>query len=66
MSGHDWIAMEEQLMKRSPEERALMAERIYQPPSSHRKGHLFSWLARLTHRPAKQQEEPQPARLKFG
>ena len=62
MSVHDWIAMEEQVMKRTPEDQALLATKIYQPPARRRKSHPFAWLAGLLHRQPPKKEEPQPAR----
>jgi hypothetical protein len=58
MSAHDWITMEEQLMKRTPEDRDLLAQKIYQPPARRQSRGFFARLAGLLRRRPRYEEEP--------
>lgn len=63
----DWLSMEQKVSRTKAEARALGEQYMeWQPPLHRRRSHPFAWLANLIHRRPKQQEKPQPARLKFG
>lgn len=63
----DWLSMEQKVSRTKAEAKALAEQYMeWQPPQRRPRWNPFAWLAILFHRRPKQQDKPQPARMKFG